>query len=225
VTLPPLSLVRQFDTSRLIPSRYSDESVLARIAENDSHLKDIFELDFATNDRLLAENNLASGMRSHELVFGVPNSLIVNAAFSHAHPKGSRFNGPDRGAWYASFERETAQAEVAHHRWLELLETRWLEETSTYVEFLADFSSEFHDLRGQGDFANCLLPADYIESQRVAAALLASGSLGVVYPSVRRAGGTCVACFRPALVVNVRKGATFRFEWAGSPIPTIMELT
>jgi hypothetical protein len=46
-------------------------------------------------------------------VFGVPNYRIVNAAFVHAHPLGSRFNGPDRGAWYAGFEVETSQAEVA----------------------------------------------------------------------------------------------------------------
>lgn len=43
---------------------------------------------------------------------GVPYYRIVNAAFTHAHPLGSRFNDPDRGAWYAAFELETAQAEI-----------------------------------------------------------------------------------------------------------------
>lgn len=33
---------------------------------------------------------------------------------------GSRFNGPDRGAWYAAFETRTAQAEVAFHKAVEL---------------------------------------------------------------------------------------------------------
>jgi hypothetical protein len=37
--------------------------------------------------------------------------------------------------------------------------------------------------------------------------------LGIVYPSVRRAKGTCLACFRPALVMNVRKDQTYRFSW------------
>jgi hypothetical protein len=46
----PVSLIRQFDTHRLIPSKYSD-SVLTRIADDDAHLKDIFDLDHATNDR------------------------------------------------------------------------------------------------------------------------------------------------------------------------------
>jgi len=224
VTLPPVRLVRKYDTSRLIPSRHGGETVLARIADDDSHLQDIFELDHATNDRLLAENNLVPGIASHELVFGVPYFRIVNAAFCHPHPRGSRFNGPDRGAWYAGFEIETVQAEVAHHKWLELVETRWLEETATYVEYRADFSADFHDLRGQAGFAGCLNPDSYVESQRLAEALLAGGSLGVVYPSVRKPGGTCVACFRPVVAGNVRAGARLEFRWSGSPTPMITEL-
>jgi hypothetical protein len=46
-------------------------------------------------------------------------------------------------------------------------------------------------------------------------------SLGVVYPSVRRARGTCVAVFRPALVANVRRGKTYRFTWKGQPEPVV----
>jgi RES domain-containing protein len=224
--LPPTRLVRRNDTSRLVPSRHA-ESVLTRIADDDAHLHDLFELDHATNDRLLAENNLAPGIRAHELVFGVPYFRIVNAAFSHPHPLGSRFNGPERGAWYAGFELETAQAEVAFHRWIELAEVAWREEeTVTYDRFLADFSAEFHDLRGKGNasFAGCLDPGSYVASQRLAEELLRADSLGVVYPSVRRRGGTCLACFRPVLVMNVRRGATYRFTWRGSPDPEIKKV-
>ena len=71
---------------------------------------------------MLAENNLLPGIGIHELVFGVPNYRIVNAAFCHPHPLGSRFNGPDRGAWYAGTELETAHAEVVYHRGNELAE-------------------------------------------------------------------------------------------------------
>jgi hypothetical protein len=38
---------------------------------------------------------------------------------------------------------------------------------------------------------------------------------------VRRDGGTNLACFRPALVGNVRKGVAYRLTWAGSPEPAI----
>ena len=106
MTLPPTSLVRQYDTHRLIPAKYSEggDSVLARMADSDKDLQNIFDLESATNDRLLAENGLLPGIGIHELVFGVPYYRIVNAAFCHAHPLGGRFNAPDRGAWYAAFE-------------------------------------------------------------------------------------------------------------------------
>jgi RES domain len=223
VSLPRTSLVRQNDTHRLINSKYSEsgESVLVRIADDDAHLKDIFDLDNATNDRLLAENNLLPGIGIHELVFGVPYFRIVNAAFCHAHPLGSRFNGPDRGAWYAGFELETSQTEVAFHKSVELAETNWFYEEPTYDDYLADFSAECHDICDDALFAGCLTPDSYLASQDLAFRLLDAGSLGVVYPSVRRKDGTCLACFRPALVMNVRKGPTYLFAWNGRAEPEI----
>lgn len=187
--LPPTTLLHQNDTHRLIPSKYSEqgESVLMRIADDDAHLKDIFDLDDATNDRLLAENNLLPGIGIHELVFGVPYFRIVNAAFCYAHPLGSRFNGPDRGAWYAGFEVETAQAEVAFHKAIELSEVNWFDEQATYDDYLADFSATFHDIRTDVRFQDCLSPESYVVSQGLAQGLLEAGSLGIIYPSVREA--------------------------------------
>ena len=224
--LPRTSLVRRNDTHRLIPSKYGEagESVLARIADDDAHLADIFDLDNATNDRLIAENDLLPGIGIREFVFGVPHYRIVNAAFCHAHPLGSRFNGPDRGAWYAAFELETSQAEVAFHKSVELAEVNWFEDEITYDDYLADFSADFHDIRADAQFAGCLAPDSYVASQDLAQHLLDAGSLGIVYPSVRRRGGTCVACFRPALVMNVRKGRTYRFVWKGKAEPEISVL-
>jgi RES domain-containing protein len=225
--VPRTALVRRNDTHRLITSKYSEggNSVLARIADDDAHLADIFELDNATNERLIAESNRQPGIGIDELVFGVPHHRIVNAAFCHPHPLGSRFNGPDRGAWYAAFELKTAQAEVAFHKAVELAEVDWQgEESVTYDDYLADFSAEFHDLRQAARFADCLAPKSYAASQDLAERLRDAGSLGVVYPSVRRAGGTCVACFRPALVMNVRKARTYRFIWKGRAEPKISAL-
>ena len=221
--LPPTTLVRQHDTHRLIPSKYSagGERVLSRIADDDEHFRDVTELDGATNDRLLAETGLLPGIGIHELVFGVPYARIVNAAFCHAHPLGSRFNGPERGAWYAAFAIKTAQAEVAFHRAADYAEIGRFDDSVTYDDHLADFSTEMHDLRSAPAFASSLSPDSYVESQGLAETLLAAGSLGVVCPSVRDMTGTCVACFRPALVGNVRKDATYRFTWTGAPEPAV----
>jgi RES domain-containing protein len=195
--------------------------VLTRIADSDGHLADIFDLDNATNDRLHAENDLLPGIGVRELLFGVPYSRIVNAAFTHAHPLGSRFNGPDRGAWYAAFETKTAQAEVAFHKAVQLAEVGRFEDDVTFDDYLADCSGEFHDLSGSGGWTDCLDLDTYVQSQALAERLLDAGSLGIVYPSVRRAGGTCLVCFRPALVMNVKKETTYRFRWSGQRTPSI----
>jgi len=208
--LPRTVEIKQDDTHRLIPSRYIDkgETILARLTEDPEDLNKLFELEGATNDRLLGEAGLLPGITVRELVFGLSYSHIVNAAFTHASPLGNRFNGPERGAWYAGFSRKTSELEVAYHRSQELKEIRWAErEVFTYVDFLADFRGEFHDLRRAPPFANCLDPSSYKASQRLASELLEAGSAGVVYPSVRHPGGVCIGCFRPALVNNVRKGS------------------
>jgi hypothetical protein len=201
----------------LIPAKYSDESVLGKLTQDDADLHLLFELEGLTNDRLRAENGRYEGIGPRELVFSVPYAQIVNAAFSHPHPLGSRFNDPERGAWYAAFEIETSQAEIAYHKTLELAEIDWWYEAFTYVDFLADFSAEFCDLRGDARFVSCLDPESYVVSQTFAERLLVDGALGIVYPSVRRSAGTCIACFQPALVGNVRKGGQLVFRFQGTP--------
>lgn len=213
--LPPISRVRQDDTHRLIPSRFADESVLTRLSRDASTLQALFELEGATNERLLGEAGLLPGISVRELVFGLPYSHIVNATFTHALPTGSRFNGPERGCWYAAFALQTSAIEVAYHKSRELQEISWQEkETFTYVDFMADFRAEFHDLRKGRGFAKYLDPDSYATSQRLAGELLEKGSEGVIYPSVRHKGGTCIACFRPALVNNVRKSSEVSITFA-----------
>lgn len=216
------SLIDKRDTHRLIPAQYADGgvSVLSRLTDDEEMLEGIFELDNATNDRLLAESRLSPGVDARELVFGIPSYRIINAAFCHPSPGGSRFNSSDRGAWYASYELATSQDEVAYHRQLWLEETAWEEEDAAeYVDYLADFRVEFHDLRESKEHADCLSPTSYAASQALAAQLLELGSAGIVYPSVRHRGGTCIACFRPALVTHVRKGYLYTFVFPDYKTP------
>lgn len=215
--IPPTRSIQQDDTHRLIPAKYIErgETVLTRLTRDRDQLKHLFALEGATNDRLLGEAGLLPGISLRELVFAVPYAHVVNAAFTHGNPRGNRFNPPERGAWYAGFSRRTAEVEVAFHRAVELQEVLWTEkEVFTYVDFMADFRGEFHDLRGARAFRNCLDPVSYRASQRLASELLEKGSPGVVYPSVRHTGGVCLGCFRPAMVGNVRKGEkiTVSFE-------------
>jgi hypothetical protein len=221
--LPHVSRLLQDDTHRLIPSAYDEETVLNRLTTDSDELNALFELEGATNERLLGEAGLLPGISVRELVFGVSYSHIVNAAFTHANPFGNRFNGPERGAWYAGFSLETAGIEVAFHKSEELREINWQEkETFLYADFLADFRGEFHDIRNDLRFAKCLDPNSYAASQKLAGELLDKGSAGVVYPSVRHSGGTCIACFRPPLVNNVRKGGRISVEFEDAFAPPVI---
>ena len=227
-SLPRVSDVLRDDTHRLIPARYTDrdESVLGRLTDDPDELNALFELEGATNDRLVGEAGLLPGITVRELVFGLSYSHIVNAAFTHANPFGSRFNGPERGAWYAAFARKASELEMAYHKSRELQEVHWQEkETFSYVDFLADFRGAFHDIRGDARFRSCLDASSYKASQRLAGELLERGSAGVVYPSVRHEGGTCIVCFRPALVNNVRKGSSISITFENAlAVPEIREL-
>ncbi len=237
--LPPVTELSRLLTSRLLPARYSD-SVLTRIADSEDDLQLLYALDNATNERLLAEGNNRPGVTARELVYELPYARIINAAFSHPHPQGARFSTPNRGAWYAGFDLQTAKSEVQFHRSLHFTEIVWLgREELDYDHYHADFSGPFHDLRPEPDptgdeaaevrystqRAACLQPASYLASQQLALDLLELGSLGVVYPSARRVGGVCLACFRPGAVANVRKRELHRLTWYPDAAPTFVRVS
>jgi hypothetical protein len=46
----------------------------------------------------------------------------------------------------------------------------------------------------------------------------------VAFDSVRRAGGECVAIFRPRLVQNVRQSVHLRYAWDGDSIAHVYEM-
>jgi RES domain-containing protein len=217
VKSPKQIKVERDGTHRLIPYRYSDRGrpILNLLAQNDDDLlRDLTELEGATNDRLLGESGSLPGASAIELVSGFRLAHIVNASFTHAHPFGGRFNSAGRGAWYAAFEMQTAQTEVVFRRAGELKEVGWkAEEVSPYIDYLADFRHEFHDIRGDPNFVDCLDPNSYTASQTLGLKLLTSGSAGIVYPSVRHKDGVCIACFRPPLVLNVQAGPMVTFTF------------
>jgi RES domain-containing protein len=224
-SLPSISQVHRNDTHRLIPAKFSSpEEPLRDLTETAAELKDLVTLTSATDEMNLTHRGLLPAIGPHELASGAPCARIINAAFVHAHPAGSRFNSADRGAWYAAFQLKTAESEVAFHKAVHLAEVGRFEDSVEFDDYLADFNGGFHDLRRTRRFADSLDPTSYVASQTLAEKLLETGSLGVIYPSVRHARGTCLACFDPRSVLNVRKGQRVRFVWRGRPTPQIFRV-
>jgi hypothetical protein len=225
VELPPVSRVRWTRANRFVPSRYPSVGILDLVAGPDD-LEAILELEAWTNDRVSTELGILHALPREEWVTGTPMASVVMAAYCHPHPHGARFSTAGRGAWYASKSLETALAESVFHRTQELVEVGTFETKMQMRLYHADFNTTLHDIRGRrGRFAAAYDPDSYSASQELARALLAAGANGIVFDSVRHQGGECLACFRPALVRNVRVAAHYEYAWEGRPEPRVRRVT
>lgn len=206
----------QMAMHRLIADRPEDKTIFETLNLPNSVLTDLVELDAGTNPRISAEHETNPWLSARELLYGVPYARVVNAAFTHCGPGGSRFSDSHRGAWYAAKELKTSILEVSYHKRRFLNDMGIREPRSfLYVDYLADFAGDFHVLEPEEQKA-CLqadpVPQCYAEPQKLAASLLRAGSCGIVYTSVRHAGGICIACFRPSLVFHPRRGESLTIE-------------
>ncbi len=227
---PPTVELTQRDTVRLISTGRLKPPVLSPLAANFGALEDLAGLESVTNGRLQAQETGLPGLDPRELVFGRPGYTFINAAFTHTRPGGNRFNGEDRGAWYCAFEVEASLGEVSYHLTRELEAIGRFDNVTDYAELLADFFGPFHDLRGADPESEPALREDpgaaYPAGQALARRLRTeAASNGVVYPSVRLAGGVCLVAFRPDLVQNLRQGGIWRLEWQGAPTPAMTRLS
>ncbi|MDE0034501.1 MAG: RES family NAD+ phosphorylase [Deltaproteobacteria bacterium] len=210
-------------TVRLVTAGYLDKPALAMLADDPSEIAVLEEIEGLTSALAPPSPTVPSGIQPGELLTEADGYgwAYVNAAFCHPRPTGNRFNGPERGAWYASYGNnatDTAKAEVAWHLTRELQATGIYDNVTTYRELLAGFMSRFHDLgEGTGEAVLSDDPADaYPAGQALAREIQESGGNGVLYPSARYESGRCLAALRPNLVQNVREGDAWVFRWAGS---------
>ncbi|MEM8696483.1 MAG: RES family NAD+ phosphorylase [Pseudomonadota bacterium] len=216
----PVSAIVQPLTVRLIPTKYYDPPVLGPLVDSEDEQDLLAELEGLTNRRLKAERGNVAAIRRDELVYDRAGQSYVNAAFAHSRKGGNRFNDAERGAWYAGFDVRTALEEVAFHRTRELRYIDHFEDSCRYRALHASFIGRFHDLRTVEPPPACLdadIAIGYPAGQELAAALIAQDSRGLVYPSVRHDGGTCLVAFQPGVVQDVVPGAEWELRWEGSP--------
>lgn len=210
-------------TIRLISTAYINEPALAPLADSETDLKFLEQLEAATSPRHDRRMPLPSGVDRSELMterYGYGWSYI-NAAFCYTRPTGNRFNDATRGAWYAATGEQaaqTAQSEIAYHLGRELEATGVFENVTVYRELLSGFTTTLYDLRSNQaiDALNPDQSIGYPAGQALAADIFTKGGNGLLYPSVRRPTGICLVAFRPALIQNIRQGQTWTFTWEGS---------
>lgn len=214
-------------TTRLVTTARLRPPVLSRLVDAED-LAALAEIEGATSNRLMAQNRGTADVQAYELVYGVPHAAFINASFTYAKPReANRFNGAERGAWYAALDLETCLAEVRHHLTEALAQTGVYEATVDYAELHASFAGEFVDLRPHADHV-CLHPdknVGYPAGNALADAARARGLNGIIYPSVRHAGGICIAALFPHAVQSVAQGDVYRMIWRGAPDPTVEKVS
>lgn len=207
-------------TIRLVSSARLREAVLVPLADTADELGLLAEIEGATSARLIAQERGLGALTANELVHGVPHARFINASFAYAKPREPmRFNPANRGAWYAALAVETSIAEVGHHLTRALDDAGDFNAVVEYGEMLASMSGLFLDLRPVPGHPS--LDPDpllgYPAGNALAAIARAEGRNGIVYPSVRHPGGTCIAALWPNVVQSVVQGAMYRLTWSGTP--------
>jgi hypothetical protein len=220
----PVVTVAYPRTVRLVSTARLRAPVLLPLLGNEKDLEALAEIEGATSARLMAQSIGISGLSPNELVYDVPHAAFINASFAYARPRApNRFNGPNRGAWYAALAVETCLAEVSFHMAAFLADAGKFNATVEYAEMLSSLAGDFVDLR-QAPHHVSLDPdpaIGYPAGNALASLARVQGLNGVVYPSVRQAGGTCLAALRPAAVQSVRQGDVYRLTWRGAPEPSV----
>lgn len=220
----PVTVLAYPRTVRLVSTARLRASVLEALVDNERELQELAEIEGATSGRLQAETIGFSDLSPQDLVYDVPHGHFINASFAYAKPREpNRFNGERRGAWYAALAVETCLAEITFHMTDFLQKAGDFHATVDYAEMLCSVSGEFVDLRERPHHPS--LAADkasgYPAGNRLADEARHAGTNGIIYPSVRHPGGTCLAILRPAAVQSVRQGDVWRLIWNGQPAPVV----
>ena len=219
MTLPTRRVTWQ-PCRRIIPSRFPPVNLFERVADP-ADLEAVFTLESLTNDRLRDEVGAIQLVPPHDRITGRGAGYIM-AAFTHLNPAGSRFSDVTYGVFYAALTLATAIAETCHHREQFMRATQEPPMELDMRVLLTDLDQELVDIRGMWkSLAAVYDPDSYHISQALGRQLCAENAWGIVYDSVRHAGGVCAAVFRPPALSNCRQSLHLCYVWDGARISQV----
>lgn len=218
----PLSRVHWPSCFRVIPSRFPPVQLFERVADP-ADLDAVLAIEALTNERIRDEVGALQLLPPEDRVTGAGAGYLM-AAFTHVSPVGGRFTDGTYGAYYAGKDLQTAIDETVYHR-ERFLRATGEEPIELDMRVLrARLSADLHDVRAMSRVAPEIYhPEDYSASQALGRRLRALRSWGIVYDSVRRAGGECVAVFRPRALSRCQQTQHLGYLWDGERIATVYE--
>ena len=217
-----MTQVRWQPCYRIIPSRFPPIALFEAVADP-ADLEAVFQIEAMTNDRLREEAGDLALVPPEDRIAG-PGTSPIMAAFTHLNPEGDRFTDGSYGVFYVGLTLATAIAETRHHRAKFLAATDEPAQELDMRVYAVDLDAPLHDIRGAREVLPALYhPDSYAVSQGTARRLRDEGANGIVYESVRDAGGECAAVFRPRLLSNCRQERHLTYVWDGSEINSVYE--
>jgi len=189
---PPIEQLEQFDANL-------QAAVLAELATVDPQI--------IGGLRLLPRGRLPTG----------PGASRIITSYTFASP--GRFNDEAFAAFYGGESLATAIAETVHHIVEPLRDSNAPEQTlpvrlALHVNVDAQ---KMVDARS-AQYPEIYELKSYAESQYFGGLVLERGHEGIVYRSVRRAGGECVAIYNPAALSDCRDARELVYRYAGGRI-------
>lgn len=210
---------------RVIPTRFPAVNLFDRVASPED-FEALYALEAMTNDRLRTEIGELDLVPREERRFG-PGYGPIMAAFTHLNPLGSRFSDGSYGVFYCAKRKETAIAETRYHTSLFLAATAEAPMRQQMRLYTVLAQGNVVDLR-QTENATLdpavLSPNDYAAGQQLGRAVRTAGAPGIVYPSVRHAGGECLAALRTTLLRDCHHAAYLEYNWNGNAVDVVFEL-
>jgi hypothetical protein len=204
---------------RIVASKHPPVNVFAEIVAP-HQLGIAAQIESLTNDRLVDETAAPSLVAPQDRI-NAPGASIVMAAFTHIG-RPSRFSDGSYGVYYAAHSMETAVRETAFHRERFMAATDQPPGDVDMRAYVGRPTEPMLDIRAPR-FAALHDPDDYAAPQAFARPLKDSDEWGLVYRSVRHAGGECIAAFRPQAVSIPVPGAALAYVWNGERISKVYE--
>lgn len=204
-----------------MPTRHPTVYLFDRVADA-RDFDALYALEAMTNDRLRDETGQIALVAPADRVFG-PGSGPIMAAFTHLNPLGSRFSDGSFGMFYAARHRQTAIEETRHHHRRFLAATGEPPMLVPMRLYSVTIQARLHDLRDRQTDAAVYAPDDYSAARALGRSLRDAGSAGVVYRSVRHAGGTCAGLLSPRGARDCVQAAVLLYRWNGSSFDDIYE--
>lgn len=220
----PLRAVQWQPCYRIIPSRFPPVDLFEGVNGSPDDWELLSAYEGETSTRLRQEAGEINLVRDEDRRAG-PGWTPVMAAFCYPAPSGSRFADGSFGAYYAAKTEDTAIAETRYHTERFMRESNEPPIQLQRRVYLTKLTAEMVDLRGQVSTTPLLAPDDWSAAQQFGRHAWKQGRYGIVYPSVRDAGGECVAILRPPALSPAWQGAHLIYEWDGARICHVFEIS